>query len=192
MKIFVSLSTLLLSTISLQSIASSSGWVHPGVLVTESQLEYVKSEIQAGNPVYVNLLNKAKGSNYGKKTYTPFGPPTTGIIQCGSYSNPDIGCRNANSDSAAAYLQAVLWVLTDDVDYANKSIQILNAYKNLKGYAGFTPNVPCPSDISHVAMALCKPHGMPQNGQELLKLSVMQKVVVQVGKLKTVCNLLIC
>jgi len=72
---------------------------------------------------------------YASKTYKIQGPPANGIIECGSYSNPNNGCSAADSDLAAAYLQALLWYITGDKEYANNSIAILNNYgKKLKGF----------------------------------------------------------
>jgi hypothetical protein len=108
---------------------------HPGVLLSKKQLDFVKSQVEGkSGPIY-DAYQKAIASPYGSKTYKIQGPPAGGIIDCGSFSHPDIGCSASDSDGAAAYLQALLWYITGDKTYATNSMNILNMYsKGLKGY----------------------------------------------------------
>ncbi|MDX1901830.1 MAG: MBG domain-containing protein [Gammaproteobacteria bacterium] len=131
------------------SNAYAENWQHPGVLLNRAQLDFIKQKVsEKAQPYYQQFLN-AQASAYGSKNYTPKGPYTGGVIQCGPYSNPDLGCSAATSDSDAAYLQAVLWYITGDQTYANNAIKIMNAYsRNLKGFAGHTPGYPCPGASS--------------------------------------------
>lgn len=100
---------------------------------------------QAGNSVIVSQVNKAKASNYGSTSYTVQGPWPGGINQCGANSTPNNGCSEADNDSNAAYVQALLWYITGNQTYANNAINIMNAYaNNFKGYAG-TNGLSCPS-----------------------------------------------
>jgi hypothetical protein len=125
--------------------AGAQTFQHPGVLVSQAQLDYIKAQVNAKvNPFYQEFLN-AQASPYGSLTYTPQGPYTGGVNQCGSNSTPNNGCSAADADSAAAYVQALLWYITGNQTYANNAIAIMNAYgHNLKGYAGFTSGIPCP------------------------------------------------
>jgi len=126
--------------------AQTPRWQHPGVLVSEAQLDATRAAYQAGNPVIVSQVAKAQNSNYGSLTYTPAGPWPGGVEQCGSNSVPDFGCSDSDSDSDAAYVQALLWYITDNQAYAKNTIAILDAYSSgFKGYAGYTPGYPCPS-----------------------------------------------
>ena len=120
--------------------------VHPGVLLSQAQLNYMKIMVQAhADPFYTAFL-KAQNSTWGSLTYVPLGPPAGGIIQCGSTSMPDIGCSASDSDGTAAYVQALLWYITGNQTYANNAINIMNTYaNNFKGYAGYTPGDTCPS-----------------------------------------------
>jgi hypothetical protein len=120
--------------------------VHPGVMLSQAQLNYMKIMVQAhADPFYTAFL-KAQNSTWGSLTYVPLGPPAGGIMQCGSTSMPDIGCSASDSDGTAAYVQALLWYITGNQTYANNAINIMNTYaNNFKGYAGYTPGDPCPS-----------------------------------------------
>jgi hypothetical protein len=115
--------------------ASAQTFQHPGVLLNRSQLDFLKSQVAAkAEPFYQEFL-WAKASQYGALDYHVQGPPATGIIDCGSYSHPDNGCKTEDTDAAAAYVQSVLWYITGDHRYAQNAIDILNTYgRNLKGY----------------------------------------------------------
>lgn len=73
-----------------------------------------RAAYQAGNPVVVAQVNKAMASNYGSLSYVVQGPWPGGVNQCGSNSNPNNGCQDADDDSNAAYVQALLWYITGD------------------------------------------------------------------------------
>jgi len=108
---------------------------HPGVLISKAQLDFLKSQVaEEKDPIYT-AYKKAVASPYGLKTYKMHGVPDGGIIDCGYYSKPDIGCTTSCEDGATAYLQSILWYISGDQVYANNSIEIMNNYsKNLKGY----------------------------------------------------------
>src|SRR3984957_17385297 len=119
-------------------------WTHPGIVVSHAQLEATRAAYQAGNPVVVAQVGKAMNSAYGSLTYTVQGPWPGGINQCGASSNPNDGCQEADNDSNAAYVQALLWYITGNQAYANNAINIMNTYAaNFKGYAG-TNGLACP------------------------------------------------
>src|SRR5882757_6157586 len=120
--------------------------VHPGVLLSQAQLDYMKIMVQAHAGPFYGAFLKAQNSTWGSLTYVPLGPPASGIIQCGSTSMPDLGCSASDSDGTAAYVQALLWYITGNQTYANNAINTLNTYaNNFKGYAGYTPGDTCPS-----------------------------------------------
>ena len=120
-------------------------WTHPGIVVSQAQLEATRAAYQAGNSVVVSQVSKAMSSAYGSSTYTVQGPWPGGINQCGASSNPNNGCQEADNDSNAAYVQALLWYITGNQTYANNAINIMNTYAaSFKGYAG-TNGLSCPS-----------------------------------------------
>jgi Alginate lyase len=109
--------------------------VHPGVLVSRAQLDFVKAQIQSKTePVYTQFLH-AQSSVYGDLNYKVKGPPPDGVIACGPYSHPDQGCRDEDEDASAAYLQSLLWYFTGNHAYAQNAIDIMNAYSHrLRAY----------------------------------------------------------
>jgi hypothetical protein len=120
-------------------------WQHPGVLLNQAQLDFIKQQVTAKvQPYYQEFLN-AQNSQFGNKAYQVSGPYAGGVNQCGSFSSPDNGCSAADMDTGVAYVQALLWYITEDPTYASNAIKIMNNYAyNLKGFAGFTPGYPCP------------------------------------------------
>jgi hypothetical protein len=85
-------------------------------------------------PIF-EAYSKALSSKFGALKYTPQGPPASGIIDCGSYSHPDVGCSEEAEDSATAYLQSLLFAINGTTQYAANAIAILNRYAaGLKQY----------------------------------------------------------
>jgi hypothetical protein len=110
---------------------------HPGVLVSGSQLDFVKAQVRAKAQPFQQEYEKAVASQYAALDYQLKGPPTTGVIDCGPVSNPDHGCHAEDADASAAYLQALLWYLSGDHRYADNAIRIANAYGHgLHAYTG--------------------------------------------------------
>ena len=139
------LSVALCAVLSPSGMARAQTWEHPGIVVSQAQLEATRAAYQAGNPVIVDQVNKAKNSNYGPLNYAVEGPWPGGINQCGASSRPNNGCLAADNDSNAAYVQALLWYLTGNQTYANNAMNIMNTYaRDFRGYAG-TNGLPCPS-----------------------------------------------
>ena len=136
---------ILCAALCLSATTQAEAWTHPGIVVSQAQLDASRAAYQAGNPVIVDQVNKAKNSNYGSTSYAVKGPWPGGINQCGSNSNPNNGCQNADDDSNAAYVQALLWYMTGNQTYANNAIAIMNTYaSSFRGYAG-TNGLACPS-----------------------------------------------
>eukprot|EP01113_Clastostelium_recurvatum_P028831 TRINITY_DN3480_c0_g1_i1.p1 TRINITY_DN3480_c0_g1~~TRINITY_DN3480_c0_g1_i1.p1 ORF type:complete len:546 (-),score=110.49 TRINITY_DN3480_c0_g1_i1:25-1662(-) len=103
----------------------TSGFNHPGIVVSASQIAYVKSKLASGSQPWTAQLAEAKSSSYGSLSYTPH---PVAVMQCGSFSHPDIGCSASSQDALAAYTHALLWQFTGDLAYAANSIKILNAW----------------------------------------------------------------
>jgi hypothetical protein len=103
-------------------------FVHPGVLVNSAQLAYVKKQVAAKAAPFYAAYQAAESSKWGALDYKLQGPPSDGVIDCGSFSNPDIGCSEEDNDSTAAYVQALLWIISGNSKYAENAVAIMNAY----------------------------------------------------------------
>jgi hypothetical protein len=102
-------------------------FTHPGVGVSRAQLDFVRAKVNAGAQPWTNAFNQAKNSAYGSLTRTP---KPRAVVECGPYSDPDIGCRDERGDAIAAYTDALIWYVTRDDRYAQKSIQLMDAWSN--------------------------------------------------------------
>ena len=105
--------------------AGPSGFVHPGVLVNRAQLEEMKRRVAAGVEPQKSAFEALRASKWGARDYTPH-PWAT--VECGSNSNPNLGCKDEQGDSEAAYAQALAWAITGDATYARNAIAIMNAW----------------------------------------------------------------
>jgi hypothetical protein len=116
-------------------VAAGQTMVHPGVVVSGTQLAFVREQVKAKREPFYSEYQKAVANEYGTLSYIPKGPPAGGVIECGSHSHPDNGCHAQDDDATAAYLQALLWNLSGDHRYAENAIRILNTYSHgLKSY----------------------------------------------------------
>jgi len=105
--------------------APGAGFVHPGVLVNKAQLDEIKKRVAKGTEPQKSAFEALKTSPLGALDYTP-NPRAT--VECGSYSNPDIGCKDEQADSEAAYSQALLWYITGNAVYARNAVKIMDAW----------------------------------------------------------------
>lgn len=104
---------------------------HPGVLVNQAQLDFIKAKVAAGADPWLTAFNQANTSASGSLTYVPH-PWAT--VSCGSASIPNDGCTDERGDAMAAYTHALLWYITGNVAHAQKAVEIMNAWSStLKG-----------------------------------------------------------
>ncbi|TDD62510.1 hypothetical protein E1263_03465 [Kribbella antibiotica] len=100
-------------------------FAHPGVGVSRAQLDFVKAKVLAGAQPWTNAYNQAKNSAYGSLSRTP---TPRAVVECGPYSQPNNGCTNERQDAIAAYTDALIWYISGDVRYAQKSIALMDAW----------------------------------------------------------------
>jgi hypothetical protein len=104
---------------------SAGGFVHPGVLDSRAQLDFVKAKVAAQAQPWLNAYNQMLAHHLLSQSR----PPTPrATVECGSYSNPNNGCTDEREDALAAYGNALAWYISGDAKYAQKSIQIMNAW----------------------------------------------------------------
>jgi hypothetical protein len=104
---------------------SSNGFVHPGVLVSRSQLDFIRSKVQAGAQPWAGAYNQMMASRYASLSRVP---APRAVVECGPTSNPNYGCTDEREDAIAAYTDALAWYITRDARYAQKSIALMDAW----------------------------------------------------------------
>lgn len=112
-------------------IASAQSFVHPGLLHRRADLERMKTLVaKQVDPVYQGYLKFIQDPASGF-SYTMRGP----MEMVGR--NPTVGQNEYDNDANAAHQNAIMWVITGDRRYADKSIAIVDAWcatlKNITG-----------------------------------------------------------
>ncbi len=127
------------STLSAQSPEPASKpkpFVHPGLLHSRAELDFVKQKLADGEELRVVAWEQLKLGRFESRRrqrgpvaasldYSP--TPQADVVR-GASNNPDIGSSEFSNDSIAAYAHALQWYMTDERPHANKSIEILNAW----------------------------------------------------------------
>jgi len=94
-------------------------FTHPGLLVTNSDIDRAKSKIDAKMDPWLSSWNKLTSIKYSNPSYTPRAVP--------SIDRP----RNGGllwRDAAAAFNLAIRWKISGDTQYADASARILAAW----------------------------------------------------------------
>ncbi|MGQ4436189.1 alginate lyase family protein [Streptomyces sp. SAS_260] len=105
--------------------AAPATFVHPGVDVSRSQLDFARTEVLAGAQPWRGAYDQMMASSYASLSRTP---KPRAVVECGSYSNPNYGCTDEREDAIAAYTDALAWYITKDARYAQKAIEIMDAW----------------------------------------------------------------
>ncbi len=106
-------------------------FIHPGLLHSQADLDRMKAAVAAGQEPVKSGFEVFKANAQSQVTYKMRGP----MVTVGR--NPTVGQGTYDTDSNAAYQCAIMWCLTGDVTYANKSKEILNAWSStLKSITG--------------------------------------------------------
>lgn len=100
-------------------------FTHPGLLHTQADFDRMTAKVAANAQPWKSGWDRLVANSHAQLAWTP--QPTTYLIRGASA----LGSENyskAMNDSAAAYQTALRWKLTGDTAYADKSVQILNAW----------------------------------------------------------------
>ncbi|WP_437982985.1 discoidin domain-containing protein [Sorangium sp. So ce117] len=116
------------------SAAPASAFVHPGILVSKGQLDFVKTKIGGGAQPWTKEYQLARGSRHAKRDYVASPVP---IVKCSTPGSKQkaielgyeqAGCSEIVNDANAAYTQALLWYYSGDAQYAENARRILDAW----------------------------------------------------------------
>ncbi|MEU0603260.1 alginate lyase family protein [Streptomyces sp. NPDC006393] len=105
--------------------AAPTTFVHPGVTVSRAQLDFARGKVLAGVQPWKGAYDQMAASSYASLSRTP---KPWATVECGSYSNPNYGCTDERQDAIAAYTDALAWYITRDARYAQKAIEIMDAW----------------------------------------------------------------
>lgn len=135
------------STIILPSDIAAQKFVHPGINQTANDLAYMKKQVLQGQQPYKAAFDRLKAATDLTFTVKPY----THVLR-GPYAKPNIGGDDLSKSANMAYDCALMWYITNDKAYADKAIEILNAwspvlwdfdYNDAKLLAAWTGHVLC-------------------------------------------------
>lgn len=102
--------------------ARSFAFVHPGILLTRADLDRMKEMVAEGAEPWKSGFERLRIHPQSQSTYALRGAfPEIG-------RNPTVRQSEYEADANAAYQCALMWYITGDSVYANKSKAILNAW----------------------------------------------------------------
>jgi hypothetical protein len=109
------------------SVTGSTGFVHPGVLISKAQLDLLKTKVNASVEPWKSNYEQMAGSKYGRGTWmaTPF---TT--VACEGTGGSMSGCSEELDDARAAMAHALQYYVTGDTADADNAIAIMNAWSH--------------------------------------------------------------
>ena len=130
----------------LPETAFSQKFIHPGVNQNSKDLEQMKKMVLDGQQPYKDAFERLKATDTGfvVKSHTH--------VLRGPYGKPNIGGDDLSKGANMAYNYALLWYITNDKTYANKAIEIINAwspvlwdldYNDAKLLAAWTGHIFC-------------------------------------------------
>ncbi|MCB8905642.1 MULTISPECIES: alginate lyase family protein [unclassified Streptomyces] len=108
--------------------AAPTTFVHPGVLVSRGQLDFTRERVNAGAQPWKGAYGQMAASKYASLSRVP---KPRSVVECGSYSNPNNGCTDEREDAIAAYTLSLAWYVTRDSRYAQKAIEIMDAWSGV-------------------------------------------------------------
>jgi hypothetical protein len=110
-------------------LLGSSGWAqaqllftHPGALHTQADLDRMSAQVAAGASPWIDSWNILIANSHSSLSWTP--RPVATVVRGGSNQNyPQL-----YNDIAAAYACVLRWYISGDTAYADKAVEIMNAW----------------------------------------------------------------
>lgn len=125
--VLIALMASLLAPVAGPAQAAPATFVHPGVVVSRPQLDFMRTKVLAGAQPWKTAYDRMMASKYADLNRTP---KPRAVVECGPVSNPNNGCTDEREDALAAYTLSLAWYVTRDTRYATKAIQIMDAWSN--------------------------------------------------------------
>ncbi|WP_454742748.1 LamG-like jellyroll fold domain-containing protein [Cupriavidus necator] len=121
---------------SAESVASSPAMVHPGLLHTQVDFGRMSEKVGAQVSPWVDGWNVLIANSHASLGWTP---RPQAVVYRGSDGVHSENYRLLYNDIAAAYACALRWKVSADTAYADKAVQIMNAWSStLTGLGGDT------------------------------------------------------
>jgi hypothetical protein len=107
------------------------GFVHPGGLHKQSDLDRMRMMVEAGVEPYAAAFDALERHARASMSYVVQGDTSQTVVNRDGTNGPQF-----EADATAAYLNALMWAITRDERHAQKSVEILNAWRNVTEVTG--------------------------------------------------------
>lgn len=101
-------------------------FVHPGMLQNKQDIEFIKQKILAGEQPWKKAFEDLK-----KETPLDFKPAPFPHVSVGPYGLNNNGGQQFAENGKMAYNNALIWAASGEKAYAEKSVEILNAWSSV-------------------------------------------------------------
>jgi parallel beta-helix repeat protein len=127
--------------------SSAQKFIHPGISQSADDLRYMRQQALKGEQPWKDALDRLKLATDLDFVVKPFAH-----VMRGPYGKPNIGGEDLSKGANMAYNCALMWVITNEKRYAEKAIEIINAwspvlwdfdYNDAKLLAGWTGHIFC-------------------------------------------------
>ena len=116
--------------------ASAQAFVHPGLLNVQSDFDRMKTQVAAGAHPWIDSYNILTANSHTSLTWTP---RPASIVYRGYDGTHAENYGQLYNDIAAAYQDTLMWKITGNTAYADKAVEICNAWSStLTGIGGTT------------------------------------------------------
>jgi len=101
------------------------GFVHPGLLHSDEDFARMKTKVDAQEEPWLSGFERLVANSHSSLSYAP--RPTAIVYRGADGTHPENYAQLFN-DAAAAYATALRWKISGDAAYADKSVEILDAW----------------------------------------------------------------
>lgn len=122
-------------------------FIHPGIDQTSADLQYMREQVRKGEQPWKDAFGRLQSQTDLNFEIRPFAH-----VMRGPYGRPNIGGNDLSKGASMAYNCALIWYITGEHKYAQKAIDIINAwspvlwdfdYNDAKLLAGWTGHQLC-------------------------------------------------
>ena len=148
-------------------------FTHPGILLMQKQIEFVRSMIQSNRSPWKEAFDSALSSEFANIDYQP--SPVKKLTRTGYYKRAvSTGYAELSNDAKAAFVNAQLWALKDSSRYADKAIEIINAWSTTcKEISGgndkLSGGIACIQFVNAAEIMRHTASGWPQRDQDIFE-----------------------
>jgi hypothetical protein len=111
-----------------QERATVRPFVHPGILQTRQNLEFMKAKVAAGEQPWKLAWDNLRSQPYSSLDFQA--KPVAHIAR-GSFGRDSSGDRELSASANAAYSHALQWYITGEKAHARKAIEVIGAWSGV-------------------------------------------------------------